>query len=169
MRHRLATLATCNLNQWAMDFDGNLQRIVASIEEAKRQGARYRVRPHSRRGQAYELVPEWQGSRRRILSGHSAQRELLRLGSFHSVPWPGPAAPCNATHAARLGRSWRCQDTGARTTSASMTPQSILGKWWPSCWRAVTLTTSCAMWACLSCTGGCGTTAACFCTTVMSS
>ncbi|KAK9820653.1 hypothetical protein WJX81_008191 [Elliptochloris bilobata] len=45
MRHRLATLATCNLDQWALDFDGNLARIVASIKEAKRQGARYRVGP----------------------------------------------------------------------------------------------------------------------------
>ena len=43
MRHRLATLATCNLDQWALDFDGNLARITASIEEAKRRGARYRV------------------------------------------------------------------------------------------------------------------------------
>ena len=42
--HRLATLATCNLNQWALDFEGNLARIQRSIEEAKRQGARYRVR-----------------------------------------------------------------------------------------------------------------------------
>ena len=44
-RRRLATVATCSLNQWAMDFDGNLARIVASIEEAKRRGARYRVGP----------------------------------------------------------------------------------------------------------------------------
>ena len=44
MHHRLATVATCNLNQWALDFDGNLRRIVESIERAKAQGARYRVR-----------------------------------------------------------------------------------------------------------------------------
>ena len=43
MAHRLATLATCNLNQWAMDFDGNLKRIVQSIQEAKAKGAKYRV------------------------------------------------------------------------------------------------------------------------------
>ena len=41
---RLCTLATCNLNQWSMDFEGNLKRIIASIEQAKRKGARYRVR-----------------------------------------------------------------------------------------------------------------------------
>ena len=43
MRHRLATLATCNLDQWALDFEGNLSRIQASIVSAKRLGAKYRV------------------------------------------------------------------------------------------------------------------------------
>jgi len=42
---RLATLATCNLNQWALDFDGNLARIRASIAESKARGARYRLGP----------------------------------------------------------------------------------------------------------------------------
>lgn len=41
----LVTVATCNLNQWALDFDGNLERILASIREAKARGARYRVGP----------------------------------------------------------------------------------------------------------------------------
>ncbi len=44
-QHRVAVLATCNLDQWAMDFEGNLRRITRSIAEARRQGARYRVRP----------------------------------------------------------------------------------------------------------------------------
>jgi hypothetical protein len=43
MAHRIATLATCNLDQWAMDFEGNLSRVITSIEEAKKRGARYRV------------------------------------------------------------------------------------------------------------------------------
>eukprot|EP00118_Oscarella_pearsei_P009518 m.54994 g.54994 ORF g.54994 m.54994 type:complete len:860 (+) comp34441_c0_seq2:13-2592(+) len=38
-------IATCVLNQWALDFDGNCSRILQSIEEAKRQGSRYRVGP----------------------------------------------------------------------------------------------------------------------------
>ncbi len=41
----LTTLATCNLNQWALDFDGNLQRIARSIQIAKAAGARYRLGP----------------------------------------------------------------------------------------------------------------------------
>mmetsp|Transcript_78360 Transcript_78360/g.153838 ORF Transcript_78360/g.153838 Transcript_78360/m.153838 type:complete len:795 (+) Transcript_78360:17-2401(+) len=38
-------LATCNLNQWALDFDGNLERIIASIRRAKQLGAKYRLGP----------------------------------------------------------------------------------------------------------------------------
>ncbi|CAG0914199.1 unnamed protein product [Notodromas monacha] len=42
---RKATLATCALNQWALDFDGNLNRILISIEDAKRMEAKYRTGP----------------------------------------------------------------------------------------------------------------------------
>ena len=42
---KLVTLATCNLNQWALDFQGNLERILASIKDAKNKGARYRLGP----------------------------------------------------------------------------------------------------------------------------
>jgi NAD+ synthase (glutamine-hydrolysing) len=42
---RLATLATCSLNQWALDFDGNLARTLASCELACARGATYRVGP----------------------------------------------------------------------------------------------------------------------------
>uniref|UniRef100_A0A8C3TFP8 Glutamine-dependent NAD(+) synthetase n=1 Tax=Chelydra serpentina TaxID=8475 RepID=A0A8C3TFP8_CHESE len=42
---RTATVATCALNQWALDFDGNLARILKSIEIAKYKGARYRLGP----------------------------------------------------------------------------------------------------------------------------
>ena len=53
----LTTLATCQLNQWALDFDGNLKRILESIRLAKEAGAKLRVGPelegkpggHSRR------------------------------------------------------------------------------------------------------------------------
>ncbi|XP_050390944.1 glutamine-dependent NAD(+) synthetase [Patella vulgata] len=42
---RKATLAVCSLNQWAMDFEGNLTRIKQSIREAKDNGAKYRTGP----------------------------------------------------------------------------------------------------------------------------
>lgn len=41
----LCSLATCNLNQWALDFNGNLERIIRSIREAKARGAKYRLGP----------------------------------------------------------------------------------------------------------------------------
>jgi len=42
---RKCLLATAQLNQWALDFDGNLDRIVESINQAKARGARYRLGP----------------------------------------------------------------------------------------------------------------------------
>ena len=42
---RVACLATCALNQWALDFEGNLARVKSSIVQAKARGARYRVGP----------------------------------------------------------------------------------------------------------------------------
>ncbi|XP_041452892.1 glutamine-dependent NAD(+) synthetase-like [Lytechinus variegatus] len=42
---RKVVLATCTLNQWAMDFEGNYERILKSIAIAKEKGARYRLGP----------------------------------------------------------------------------------------------------------------------------
>ncbi|PLW51740.1 hypothetical protein PCASD_00524 [Puccinia coronata f. sp. avenae] len=39
------TIATCSLNQWALDFDGNCQRIIHSIKLAKEANASIRVGP----------------------------------------------------------------------------------------------------------------------------
>lgn len=41
----LVTLATCSLNQWALDFTGNQARILESIEKAKAAGASLRIGP----------------------------------------------------------------------------------------------------------------------------
>ena len=41
----LVKLATCNLNQWAMDFKGNLERIEESVREAKAAGCTFRTGP----------------------------------------------------------------------------------------------------------------------------
>ncbi|KAH9305698.1 hypothetical protein KI387_010102 [Taxus chinensis] len=40
---RLLKVATCNLNQWAMDFESNLEHIKKSIFKAKAEGAALRV------------------------------------------------------------------------------------------------------------------------------
>ena len=36
-------VAVCTLNQWALDFDGNYQRILDSIQLAREAGAKYRT------------------------------------------------------------------------------------------------------------------------------
>jgi NAD+ synthase (glutamine-hydrolysing) len=41
----LVALATCNLSQWALDFDGNEARIAEAIRRAKAGGARYLLTP----------------------------------------------------------------------------------------------------------------------------
>ncbi|KAM0786312.1 glutamine-dependent NAD(+) synthetase [Microbotryomycetes sp. NB124-2] len=41
----LITVATCSLNQWSLDFEGNLERILESIKVAKERGARLRIGP----------------------------------------------------------------------------------------------------------------------------
>ncbi len=41
----LVRVATCALNQWALDFENNLRRIKQSIHEAKAAGATLRVGP----------------------------------------------------------------------------------------------------------------------------
>ncbi|GAM22828.1 hypothetical protein SAMD00019534_060030 [Acytostelium subglobosum LB1] len=42
---KAVTVATCNLDQWALDFKGNLARIIQSIKIAKQQGAKLRLGP----------------------------------------------------------------------------------------------------------------------------
>ncbi|KAG8902475.1 glutamine-dependent NAD(+) synthetase [Tulasnella sp. 403] len=50
----LITVATCSLNQWALDFQGNYERIIASIRVARERGATLRVGP--------ELEIPWKAS-----------------------------------------------------------------------------------------------------------
>lgn len=42
---RYAKISTCNLNQWALDFIGNKDRILQSINIAKQQNSRIRLGP----------------------------------------------------------------------------------------------------------------------------
>jgi NAD+ synthase (glutamine-hydrolysing) len=42
---RKVTIASATLNQWALDFDGNRERILESILEAKDLGATFRTGP----------------------------------------------------------------------------------------------------------------------------
>lgn len=42
---RKVTIASSTLNQWALDFEGNRDRILQSILEAKEYGANFRTGP----------------------------------------------------------------------------------------------------------------------------
>lgn len=42
---RKVTVAVSTLNQWALDFEGNMTRILQSIVEAREMGAVYRTGP----------------------------------------------------------------------------------------------------------------------------
>jgi hypothetical protein len=67
-------VATCNLNQWALDFDGNLKRTIDSIRIAKEKGARFRLGP----GEAVYKPP----FSRRLeleLSGYSCEDHFLEM------------------------------------------------------------------------------------------
>lgn len=44
-QYTIARVATCSLNQWAMDFTTNKQHIIESIKRAKAQGCTIRVGP----------------------------------------------------------------------------------------------------------------------------
>lgn len=57
-------MAGCSLNQWAMDFLGNMKRVIESIQKAKRKGARYRT------GQELEI------------SGYSCSDHFLESDTF---------------------------------------------------------------------------------------
>ena len=45
MQMRVCKIATCNLNQWSMDFEHNKNNIVNSILEAEKLGCSLRVGP----------------------------------------------------------------------------------------------------------------------------
>mmetsp|Transcript_42560 Transcript_42560/g.92706 ORF Transcript_42560/g.92706 Transcript_42560/m.92706 type:complete len:743 (+) Transcript_42560:62-2290(+) len=62
---RHVKLATCNLNQWAMDFKGNLWRVRESIREAKEEGCTFRT------GSELEIT------------GYGCEDSFLELDTFH--------------------------------------------------------------------------------------
>lgn len=79
----IATVAACSLNQWALDFEGNLDRIKKSTRMAKEMGARLRVGP--------ELEVCGYGCADHFLEADTYQQswaviaELLRDPSLHDI------------------------------------------------------------------------------------
>lgn len=102
---RLVTVATCALNQWALDFENNCARIIESIRRSKSAGATLRVGPeleitgygcldHFLEGDTY--LHSWE-MLARILQDAECQDILLDIGMpvRHSEgnrePWSGCA------------------------------------------------------------------------------
>lgn len=85
----LVVLATCALNQWALDFEGNAERIIESIRVAKAKNATLRVGPelevcgyscqdHFLEGDTY--LHSWQMVAK-IIDHEDCQDILLDLGA----------------------------------------------------------------------------------------
>uniref|UniRef100_A0A8C5AQJ8 Glutamine-dependent NAD(+) synthetase n=1 Tax=Gadus morhua TaxID=8049 RepID=A0A8C5AQJ8_GADMO len=67
---RKVTLATCSLNQWALDFDGNFERILKSIDVSKSRGAKYRLGPELEIWKILLIRPKM------MMANHGNYREL---------------------------------------------------------------------------------------------
>ncbi|KAK7994172.1 aminotransferase class-III [Apiospora arundinis] len=98
MGGHLITVATCALNQWALDWEGNTQRIIESIHLAKKAGARLRVGPELEIS-GYGLLDHFKEQDTflhslemlcRILSDKSCYGIIIDVGmaiQFHSVAY----------------------------------------------------------------------------------
>ena len=83
------TLATCALNQWALDFEGNYQRIKKSIIQAKEAGATLRVGPEleiTGYGESIECYQKQPSKMRLMLTTLRMPRSLSRRGSLRKLP-----------------------------------------------------------------------------------
>ena len=56
---RRVTVAVSTLNQWALDFDGNLGRILESVKLAKELGASLRTGPELEIWYVYLSYPKF--------------------------------------------------------------------------------------------------------------
>lgn len=142
MRQRLATLATCNLDQWALDFEGNLRRIERSIREAKRFKARYRVilltlsLAHCIH-MGHELMP-YMNSGMQACFQVTLAYPCYRIACTSSLGAPcqiisGQEITSKFTSASRWVLNWRSRDMAAKTISWRLTPSSTRGRYWLSC------------------------------------
>lgn len=122
---RLVTLATCQLNQWVLDFDGNRDRILEAIRDAKKAGARLILTPelcvpgyglldHFLELDVYthswEVVAE-------ILNHPDAQNIIIDLGlpvRHHGNPFNCRVIALNKRILAVRPKIWLCNDGNYR-------------------------------------------------------
>jgi predicted amidohydrolase len=84
---RLLRVATCNLNQWAMDFDTNLCNVKESIKRAKAAGATVRVGP--------ELELTGYGCEDHFLEQDTTAHAYVTYLSRSTLTWESRIAACS--------------------------------------------------------------------------
>lgn len=122
---RLVTLATCQLNQWSLDFDGNRDRIIRAIQDAKKAGANLILTPelcvpgyglldHFLELDVYlhswEVVAE-------IINHPDAQDIIIDLGlpvRHHGNPFNARVIALNKKILAVRPKIWLCNDGNYR-------------------------------------------------------
>jgi hypothetical protein len=84
MERTAVIVATCTLNQWALDFDGNLQRVKRSIHRAKELGAKYRIGTNQSLTIHHEILRNDASANRTRARAEwvRLRRPLLRAGGF---------------------------------------------------------------------------------------
>jgi predicted amidohydrolase len=76
---RSMVVATCSLNQWALDWEGNLARVKQSILIAKSRGARLRVGPELEVSEPSHLLSLHSLSRFQLNGCYGAHFERLEF------------------------------------------------------------------------------------------
>jgi hypothetical protein len=139
-RRRIAVVATCSLDQWALDFDGNAARVAASIAAARAAGARYRVSVLWR-GVVVEggsLSPGACSSAGPERGGPG--RESVCMRGLRNLAALAPHAKPFSSFRDRSAPNWSSPATAVRTISWSPTRKPTPGTRWRGYWRAGTRT-----------------------------
>lgn len=89
----LVTVATCSLNQWVLDWEGNTERIIKSIHLAKEAGARLRVGPELEITGYGESMPSLMLIRAAVLTSTRSVGSLHRAGYFPALVGDDPPHP----------------------------------------------------------------------------
>lgn len=84
---KLITIATCNLAQWALDFEGNYQRIVESIRQAKAKGCALTTNGSHSSEPDTEWVQSWRSLGMAVKTTFSKETPSYTAGKLLSASW----------------------------------------------------------------------------------
>jgi len=163
-------VSTCNLNQHAMDFEGNMERIKKSVDEARAAGARLRLGPELEipgygcevRAASLFLLRPSHATRH---TSPKIDRELDALLSFCAVHRALLLHPLPQNEHAMCDQNFALTHDDIlpvyRITFSRRTQLCTLGRHWPSSSSPGARTICSVTLACLSCSRACDTTADC--------